>query len=107
MKENEFIQLPERGNNILKSFGIEDNNFEKGGEGSRGGQIIGHTTTGKPIYAGHNSHLTTSEHTEARNKLHHFEHRHFKNKKEVVEQHYYKTREEAKKAMQSIGTDKF
>jgi hypothetical protein len=27
-----------------------DTNIEKGGEGSRGGKIIGHTKSGKPIY---------------------------------------------------------
>jgi len=35
-------------NNIIKkSF---ENLFEKGGEGSRGGKVIGHTKTGKPVY---------------------------------------------------------
>ena len=31
------------------------NNLEKGGEGSRGGKIIGHTSTGKPIYKTHSN----------------------------------------------------
>lgn len=31
----------------------EENDLEKGGEGSKGGKIIGHTKTGKPVYAGH------------------------------------------------------
>lgn len=30
--------------------------FEKGGEGSKGGQVIGHTQSGKPIYSNHNPH---------------------------------------------------
>lgn len=28
----------------------QENDIEKGGEGSKGGKIIGHTRTGKPIY---------------------------------------------------------
>lgn len=42
--------------NLLKSYGIpelekaEDNDLEKGGEGSKGGKVIGHTKSGKPIY---------------------------------------------------------
>lgn len=38
----------ERGGLILKAFG--ENEIEKGGEGSRGGKVIGHTKSGKPIY---------------------------------------------------------
>jgi hypothetical protein len=42
----------------------------KGGEGSRGGKIIGHTTSGKPIYykANHPSHknFTIEDHEDAR-----------------------------------------
>ena len=41
----------------------------KGGEGSKGGKVIGHTKSGKPIYenAKHASHreFTSSEHKEA------------------------------------------
>lgn len=33
----------------LKITGLK---IDQGGEGSRGGKIIGHTTSGKPIYAG-------------------------------------------------------
>lgn len=29
---------------------VEEDSLEKGGEGSRGGKIIGHTKSGKPIY---------------------------------------------------------
>lgn len=36
---------------ITKSFGVEL--IEKGGEGSRGGKVIGHTKSGKPIYEHH------------------------------------------------------
>lgn len=35
---------------ITKSFEVEEL-IEKGGEGSRGGKVIGHTRSGKPIYA--------------------------------------------------------
>jgi hypothetical protein len=44
--------------------------FEKGGEGSRGGKIIGHTKSGKPIYDqfGHDAHVkfTKEEHQEVK-----------------------------------------
>lgn len=36
-------------NGILKAFGQEVD-LTKGGEGSRGGKVIGHTSSGKPIY---------------------------------------------------------
>ena len=36
---------------------------DAGGEGSRGGKIVGHTTSGKPIYAKH-SHPSHKEFTE-------------------------------------------
>ena len=39
---------------ILKSYnGTED--LIKGGEGSRGGKVIGHTRSGKPVYESHTS----------------------------------------------------
>lgn len=41
-------------NNIFKSF--QENDLEKGGEGSRGGKVIGHTKSGKPIYEGGEHH---------------------------------------------------
>ena len=44
---------------ILKSFNT--NQLEKGGEGSRGGKIIGHTKSGKPIYE--NSQHTSKDFT--------------------------------------------
>ena len=37
-----------KGTDIEKSF--IDNDLEKGGEGSRGGHIVGHTKAGNPIY---------------------------------------------------------
>lgn len=50
------------GANILK-------NFEKGGEGSKGGYIVSHTKSGKPIYdtANHKSHkdFTSMDHKDA------------------------------------------
>ena len=47
--------MKETGNKIKKS---EENDIEKGGEGSRGGKVIGHTKTGKAIYDtdGHSKH---------------------------------------------------
>lgn len=42
----------------LADLGIEkgeENDIEKGGAGSRGGKIIGHTKSGKPIYASKNA----------------------------------------------------
>ncbi len=48
--------------------------FEKGGEGSRGGKIIGHTKTGKPVYANKDYHeykdFSEKDHRDA-SKLHH------------------------------------
>jgi hypothetical protein len=32
----------------------DTNDIEKGGEGSKGGKVIGHTKSGKPIYENHN-----------------------------------------------------
>ena len=57
--------------NIEKS---EENDLEKGGEGSKGGKVIGHTKSGKPIYdhaehAGHKE-FSSQDHTEA-GYLHH------------------------------------
>lgn len=34
--------------------GVIDDDFEKGGEGSKGGKVIGHTKSGKPLYEQHN-----------------------------------------------------
>lgn len=42
--------------------------LEKGGEGSKGGKVIGHTQSGKPIYASYHesyNHFTPQEHKEA------------------------------------------
>lgn len=59
-------------NLLQKSFnellGKEDN-LKKGGEGSRGGKVIGHTKSGKPIYdiVGHENHkdFTHQDHKDA------------------------------------------
>lgn len=52
----------------------EEDDIEKGGEGSKGGKIIGHTKSGKPIYdtANHPSHagFSTADHQDAAD-LHH------------------------------------
>lgn len=50
---------------------VIDEHLEKAGEGSRGGHVIGHTKSGKPIYShySHPSHktFTNDEHIEAAN----------------------------------------
>lgn len=54
---------------LMKSYTNWGNDsIEKGGEGSRGGKIIGHTKSGKPIYEGaHQSHksFTKQDHKDA------------------------------------------
>lgn len=41
----------------------DDEDLEKGGEGSKGGKVIGHTKSGKPIYGGgHNSFTSSRNH---------------------------------------------
>jgi hypothetical protein len=63
----------QRKNNILRGF--IDNDLEKAtGEGSRGGKVIGHTKSGKPIYEGHFGHsysyknFTAQDHKDAAEK---------------------------------------
>jgi len=42
-----------------------ENDLEKGGEGSKGGKIIGHTKSGKPVYeSSDHSKLSVAEHRE-------------------------------------------
>ncbi len=61
---------------------------KSGGEGSKGGKVIGHTSTGKPIY-GHyphtiqnpHKHFTSEEHKEAA-KLHH------ERREETLKEHF-------------------
>lgn len=47
----------------------EENDLEKGGEGTHGGKVIGHTKSGKPIYEKMNTpdykHFTSTDHREA------------------------------------------
>lgn len=58
---------------IMGSYNIQksedDNDIEKAGEGSKGGKVIGHTKSGKPIYANfnHDSHkeFTSQDHMDA------------------------------------------
>jgi hypothetical protein len=68
---------------VRKSF---EDELEKGGEGSRGGKVIGHTSSGKPIYAHKDAHeykdFTASEHQEAAN-LHNKEANYTKGKSPV------------------------
>lgn len=42
-----LLTIQQRSAYILQAF---DSNISKGGEGSKGGKIVGHTKTGKPIY---------------------------------------------------------
>ena len=71
---NKRIVLDEKGNqrtvyikNIQKSK--DESNIEKGGEGSKGGKVIGHTKSGKPIYDSHDheshKHFTSEDHKNA------------------------------------------
>jgi hypothetical protein len=55
--------MEQRKANIMKGFTNADELLEKS-EGSRGGTIIGHTVTGKPIYAGSKIHYDTTEQME-------------------------------------------
>ena len=85
-----YTSLPKRTNTHLQSLyksneelAIDSitkaekvNALEKGGEGSRGGKVIGHTKSGKPVYADKNADhedykdFSTEDHKEAE-KLHH------------------------------------
>lgn len=51
----------------------EEDELDKGGEGSRGGKVIGHTKSGKPIYDSHfhqaHANFTSEEHKEKRGHL--------------------------------------
>lgn len=55
IQNNQFIGL-RNANNIMKSFQQDElqlpslDELRKGGEGSKGGKVIGHTKSGKPIY---------------------------------------------------------
>lgn len=81
--------------NIIKSFGIEDDSLEKSGEGSKGGKVIGHTKSGKPVYenkhADHYKDFTREDHTDAK-KLHRNEAKEheFQMKRTEESSHYYK-----------------
>ena len=68
-EKNEEVEKSNK-SDIEKAFDVlEKPMFEKGGEGSKGGHIIGHTKSGKPIYdhANHPSHehFTSEDHEDA------------------------------------------
>lgn len=73
--ENDVVKSLDNENSFLsKAFDIINKSldvFEKGGEGSRGGKIIGHTKSGKPIYknANHIEHknFNKEDHADAEN----------------------------------------
>jgi len=66
--------------------------FEKGGEGSRGGKVIGHTDSGKPIYekANHPSHksFNRGDHQDAHN-LHQKLGKEAENKKDKEKEYFH------------------
>lgn len=72
MKENILAQQELLKSNIATLYGIDRSQFEKGGEGSRGGKVIGHTKSGKPIYANKKAthkdyaNFTKEDHADAR-----------------------------------------
>lgn len=51
-----MLQINKHATNIVKanitSMYTNVDEIEKGGEGSRGGKVIGHTKSGKPVYKG-------------------------------------------------------
>ena len=53
--------IKEHRQNLVKSLYSSYNSIEKGGEGSRGGKVIGHTKSGKAIYE--NSQHTSKDFT--------------------------------------------
>lgn len=66
-KSQEQLQLETKNSlDLLKGETID---IEKGGEGSRGGKVIGHTKSGKPIYEHHEQehtqHYTAEDHSDA------------------------------------------
>lgn len=67
MTPNEF-QKAQRAR-ILSCYDIPTNDLEKSGEGARGGKVIGHTKSGKPIYekSTHKEHgdFTSADHADA------------------------------------------
>jgi len=73
MTENILAKQELLKSNIATLYGIDRSQFEKGGEGSKGGKVIGHTKSGKPIYATKNpknyKDFTKEDHTDAE-KLH-------------------------------------
>lgn len=70
MKENILAQQELLKSNIATLYGINRNTIEKSGEGSKGGNVIGHTKSGKPIYATKNAKdykdFTKEDHADAR-----------------------------------------
>lgn len=62
-----------RNQHLLKAYDHQ-NDLEKGGEGSKGGKVIGHTKSGKPIYDTYShpehKHFTAQDHMDA-NTTHH------------------------------------
>lgn len=73
MNEHILKQRAEQAARISGSYNqlqkSEESDLEKGGEGSRGGKVIGHTKSGKPIYDSHNhsshSKFSSKDHEDA------------------------------------------
>jgi hypothetical protein len=90
----------------------EDDIIRKGGEGSKGGKIIGHTKTGKPIYdsASHSAHknFTVDEHREAAGK--HLDKKDSSTKESDRDSHEFQAKEheaaaKEKKSKGEVGKD--
>lgn len=74
-KLNMFSKVSVTPEEFQKAFTADElalfDEIEKGGEGSRGGKIIGHTKSGKPIYEDHKAsskhyrHWTAQDHKDA------------------------------------------
>ena len=109
-----FTRLPQLKNNILTSFGITADktikrdinkslevDIEKGGEGSRGGKIVGHTKTGKPIYESTGGVGRTGAHpySEVKTQYENFSHH---DHKDAEKHHIDKKNEAAKKQTEAF-----
>lgn len=93
-----------RGLQILSCY-KEGDSIIKGGEGSRGGHIIGHTKSGEPIYASGEKVKAHEDLMSVRGKLKHYSSYHInpndvnnafvnlhKSDKEALKKHFFRTR---------------
>jgi hypothetical protein len=104
----EFTHINNPGNNILKSFGIEDDSIEtlknilEKAEGSRGGKIIGHTRSGKPIYDSFNhpkhKDFNAHDHTDAADAQNNLVQKHREKNKPKALAHFAESEKHGKEA---------